>query len=123
RTGRNDHRPAGSVAWWLEGVRWGEAYTPRPDRRLRPTARPSTATPNSRTDAGWGMSRGVGTASGITWPDDIVAVAEPVVPLRKSNELAPAMIFMTKSPGMIFPGEKSETKAVLPDAMATSSEP
>src|SRR5215470_776823 len=101
----------------------GEAYTPRADRRLRPTARPSTATPKSRIVAGWGMSRGPGPASGITWPDDIVAVAEPVVLLRESSELAPAITFVMKSTGTVVPSAKSERKAGLPDAVAISSEP
>jgi hypothetical protein len=69
------------------------------------------------------MSRGPGAASGITWPDDIVAVAEPGVLLRKSNELAPAIIFVMKSTGTVVPNAKSERNAGLPDAVAISSEP
>ena len=106
-----------------ERALWEEPYTARPNRRRRPTARPTTATPNSRRDAGSGIRRGTATASGISWPDDIVAMAEPVVPLKKFNELAPAIIFMMKSTGIVFPDEKSERNAALPDAVATSSEP
>ena len=63
--------------------------------------------PISRMVAGSGIGAGTATAttSGITWPDDIVAVAEFVVPLKKSSELAPVIIFVMKSTGTVVSGE------------------
>ena len=50
-------------------------------------------------------------------------MAEPVVLLKKSNELAPVITFVMKSTGTVVPGEYSARKLALPDLVATSSEP